>query len=78
MYELFHVDGIRATGIDTVTARAEVAPTTLYRLFGSKDELVAVYADRCSERYKAVRAQPVDRSASRAALAASSARTSGP
>jgi AcrR family transcriptional regulator len=52
--KLFYADGIHATGIDAVAARAEVAPTTLYRLFASKDGLVAAYVERCSERYKAV------------------------
>src|SRR3984957_17911508 len=41
--ELFYWNGIRATGIDTVAAEAGVAPTTLYRLFASKDDLVAAY-----------------------------------
>ena len=52
--ELFYSDGIRATGIDKLAARAEVAPTTLYRQFASKDDLVAAYVERCSERYVAV------------------------
>ena len=52
--KLFYWDGIRSTGIDTLAARAEVAPTTLYRLFASKDDLVAAYVERCSDRYKAV------------------------
>lgn len=51
--DLFYASGIRSTGIDTVAARAEVAPTTLYRLFDSKDDLVAAYVERCSERYRA-------------------------
>lgn len=50
--ELFYWDGIRATGIDAVVARAGVAPTTLYRLFSSKDELAAAYVERCSEFYR--------------------------
>ena len=50
--ELFYYDGIRSTGIDMLAARAEVAPTTLYRLFASKDDLVAAYVECCSERYK--------------------------
>ena len=50
--ELFYWEGIRATGVDAVVARAEVAPTTLYRLFTSKDELVAAYVERCSGAYK--------------------------
>lgn len=35
-----------------MAARAGVAPTTLYRLFASKDELVAAYVERCSQRYR--------------------------
>ncbi len=50
--ELFYWEGIRATGVDTVAARAEVAPTTLYRLFTSKDDLVAAYVERCSAGYR--------------------------
>lgn len=50
--DLFYWEGIRATGVDTVAARAEVAPITLYRLFASKDELVAAYVERCSEAYR--------------------------
>ena len=50
--ELFYREGIRATGIDRVASQAEVAPTTLYRLFASKDELVAAYVERCSTNYK--------------------------
>jgi AcrR family transcriptional regulator len=51
---LFYSEGIHATGIDTLAAQAEVAPTTLYRQFASKDDLVAAYVERCSERYKTV------------------------
>lgn len=50
--DMFYWDGIRATGVDAVAARAEVAPTTLYRLFASKDDLVAAYVERCSAAYK--------------------------
>lgn len=50
--DLFYWEGIRATGVDTVAARAEVAPVTLYRLFASKDELVAAYVERCSQAYQ--------------------------
>ena len=50
--ELFYRDGIRATGVDTVAARAGVAPPTLYRLFATKDDLVAAYVERCSASYK--------------------------
>uniref|UniRef100_UPI003F4927C1 TetR/AcrR family transcriptional regulator n=1 Tax=Nonomuraea bangladeshensis TaxID=404385 RepID=UPI003F4927C1 len=43
--ELFYRKGIRATGVDLVAAEAEVAPTTLYRLFTSKDGLVGAYVE---------------------------------
>src|SRR5262249_32956693 len=47
--ELFYWNGIRATGIDKVAAEAGVAPTTLYRLFPSKDDLVAAYLQRADQ-----------------------------
>ena len=50
--ELFYRDGIRATGVDRVTSEAGVAPTTLYRLFASKDDLVAAYVDRYAAGYR--------------------------
>jgi AcrR family transcriptional regulator len=52
--DLFYWEGIRATGIDRVASQADVAPTTLYRLFASKDDLVAAYVERCSLNYRAV------------------------
>jgi AcrR family transcriptional regulator len=52
--DLFYWEGIRATGIDRVASQAEVAPTTLYRLFASKDDLVAGYVERCSMKYRAL------------------------
>lgn len=51
-HELFYWDGIHATGVDRVAMRAEVAPTTLYRLFASKEGLVAAYVQRCAQRYR--------------------------
>lgn len=50
--ELFYWEGVHATGVDTIAANADVAPTTLYRLFASKDDLVAAYVGRCSVAYK--------------------------
>jgi AcrR family transcriptional regulator len=47
-HELFYWHGIRATGVDRVAAEAAVAPTTLYRLFASKDDLIAAYIARAS------------------------------
>jgi AcrR family transcriptional regulator len=51
--DLFYWNGIRATGIDTVARRAGVAPTTLYRLFPSKDDLVGAYVEADAEGYRA-------------------------
>jgi AcrR family transcriptional regulator len=51
-HELFYWTGIRATGIDRVAAEAGVAPTALYRLFPSKDALVAAYIERAERRYQ--------------------------
>lgn len=50
--ELFYWEGIRATGVDRVAAEARVAPTTLYRLFASKDDLVAAYVEREDRLYR--------------------------
>jgi AcrR family transcriptional regulator len=52
-HELFYWNGIRATGIDRVAADAGVAPTTLYRLFASKDDLIGAYLERAGELYRA-------------------------
>lgn len=57
--ELFYTDGIRATGVDAVAAAAGVAPTTLYRLFASKDDLVAAYVERYADRYRAVLSEAI-------------------
>jgi AcrR family transcriptional regulator len=51
-YDLFYWNGIRATGVDRVAAEAGIAPTALYRLFPSKDELVAAYVERTERRYR--------------------------
>ncbi|MFJ3802665.1 TetR/AcrR family transcriptional regulator [Streptomyces sp. NPDC090088] len=51
-HDLFYWHGIKGTGVDTVAAAAGVAPTTLYRLFASKDDLVAAYVERASGLYK--------------------------
>lgn len=49
--DLFYWHGIRATGIDKVAAAAGVAPTTLYRLFASKDDLVRAYLESAEAGY---------------------------
>jgi len=52
-HDLFYWRGIRATGVDTIAESAGVAPTTLYRLFGSKDDLIAAYLERADRLYRA-------------------------
>ena len=42
--ELFYREGIRAIGVDTVVERSNVSKTSLYRLFESKDALIAAFA----------------------------------
>lgn len=39
--ELFYRDGIHAVGVDAIAEAAETNKMTLYRHFGSKDELIA-------------------------------------
>lgn len=51
-HELFYWQGIRGTGVDRVAAEAQIAPTTLYRLFASKDDLVAAYLERADRGYR--------------------------
>ncbi|OZI59876.1 TetR/AcrR family transcriptional regulator [Bordetella genomosp. 11] len=41
--ELFYREGIRAVGVDEIVTRAGATKPTLYRSFGSKDELAASY-----------------------------------
>ncbi|MEV6304860.1 TetR/AcrR family transcriptional regulator [Actinoplanes sp. NPDC051861] len=48
--DLFYWTGLHATGVDRIAAEAKVAPTTLYRSFPSKDELVAAYVRRVDEQ----------------------------
>jgi AcrR family transcriptional regulator len=48
---LFYAEGIRTVGIDRLAAEAEVTTTTLYRLFGSKEGLVAAYARRADAHW---------------------------
>lgn len=43
--ELFYREGVRAIGVDTVVERSGVSKTSLYRLFESKDALIAAFAD---------------------------------
>jgi AcrR family transcriptional regulator len=45
-YDLFSRQGIRAVGIDAIIAQSGVARMTLYRHFGSKDELVLAFLEQ--------------------------------
>lgn len=45
---LFYWQGIRATGVDKIAAEAGVSPNALYRVFATKDDLVAAYVARSS------------------------------
>ena len=47
--DLFYVGGIQATGVDALAARAGVSKRTLYREFGSKDELARAYVEGFGE-----------------------------
>jgi AcrR family transcriptional regulator len=51
-HELFYWQGIRAVGVDRIADEAGVAPTTLYRLFASKDDLVGAYVERADREYR--------------------------
>jgi AcrR family transcriptional regulator len=48
---LFYQEGIQVVGVNRIIAEAEVAPMTLYRQFGGKDELVAATLDQWSGRW---------------------------
>jgi AcrR family transcriptional regulator len=50
-YELFSKRGIRAVGTDEILQKADVARATLYRHFGSKEELVLVFLQRREQRW---------------------------
>src|SRR5438552_243706 len=45
-YDLFSRQGVRAVGIDTIIARADVAKMTFYHHFRSKDDLVLAFLER--------------------------------
>ena len=41
--ELFYREGTRAVGVDLIVERAGVAKTSLYRHFGTKDDLIEAF-----------------------------------
>jgi AcrR family transcriptional regulator len=50
-YGLFSRAGVRAIGVDTITAQADVAKMTLYRNFASKNELAIAFLTLREERW---------------------------
>ena len=50
-YDLFSRAGVRAVGVDTITAEADVAKMTLYRNFASKNELALAFLKLREERW---------------------------
>jgi AcrR family transcriptional regulator len=56
--ELFHRNGVQATGVDSVIEAADVAKATFYRHFPSKDDLVVAWLrDRRARWFDRVRAR---------------------
>jgi AcrR family transcriptional regulator len=50
-YELFSRSGVRAIGVDTITAEADVAKMTLYRNFASKNDLALAFLALREQRW---------------------------
>jgi AcrR family transcriptional regulator len=50
-YDLFSQHGIRAVGVDRIVAESGVAKMSLYRHFGSKDELVLTFLQERERRW---------------------------
>ncbi len=48
---LFYRHGVRAVGVDLVAEQAKVAKTSLYRHFGTKDDLVAAFLQREDDEF---------------------------
>jgi len=61
---LFYEHGFHAVGVDLVIERARVAKTTLYRHFGSKDDLIVAYLTAANERFWAWFESSIDPTAS--------------
>ena len=59
--ELFHSEGIGAVGVNRIIGQADVAPMTLYRQFGNKDNLVAAALEQWSTSWLHRLADAMDR-----------------
>lgn len=51
--ELFYAEGIGAVGVDRLRDAADVAKSTIYDYFGSKDDVVAAYLAHRSSQWRA-------------------------
>ena len=49
--DLFYRHGFHAVGVDLVIEQAGVAKTTLYRHFGSKDDLIVAYLEDANTKF---------------------------
>jgi AcrR family transcriptional regulator len=49
--DLFYQHGVRAVGVDLVVEKAGVAKTSLYRHFGTKDDLIAAFLERADQEF---------------------------
>jgi AcrR family transcriptional regulator len=52
--QLFYQRGFHAVGVDEIVARSQVAKTTLYAHFKSKDVLIAAYLQRQSDNWQRI------------------------
>lgn len=48
---LFYTQGVRAVGVDLIVLKAEVAKTSLYRYFPTKDDLISAFLEREDEEF---------------------------
>ena len=49
--DLFYREGAHAVGVDLVVERAGVAKTSLYRHFGTKDDLIGAFLEREDDQF---------------------------
>lgn len=59
-YALFEEDGFHATGVDSIARRSGVTKRTLYRLFGSKENLALEVIRRHDESFRCELRQRLD------------------
>ncbi len=58
---MFYERGIRVVGVDAIAEEAGVTKVTIYKNFGSKDELVAAYLRARDERWRVWLEEAVER-----------------